>query len=118
MKKKTVLLIEDNKDDIAFAKRAIKRNGHNINLLSATDGQMALDLLFHKGTGTNQNISSIDLILLDINIPMINGLEVLRIIREKFFLTHYLLLFSPHLITKMISWYPKNMGLIVMYKNL
>lgn len=82
MKKKTILLIEDSQDDIAFTQRAIDTNGHDVNLVKATNGQDALDLLFQDGKYREKRVPHIDLILLDINIPVINGLEVLKQIRN------------------------------------
>lgn len=79
--RKTVLLIEDSQDDIAFTRRAIDHSAHDIKLIEITDGQEAIDFLFNTGKYSNRNTSDIHLILLDINIPRISGLDVLKKIK-------------------------------------
>lgn len=79
---KAILLVEDNQDDIDLAKRALQRDIHEINLFVVTNGQDAIDILYKKGKFTEQSIPPFDLILLDINLPKVNGLEVLRRIRN------------------------------------
>jgi len=69
-----VLLIEDNDDDITLAQRAFEKVALADKVHVARDGTAALDYLF----GTN---STIQLILLDLNLPKISGLDVLRQIR-------------------------------------
>lgn len=80
MREKTILLVEDNPDDVALTIRALKIN-HILNrVLVARDGSEALDMLF--GTGNMPPIDIPEVILLDINLPKINGLEVLARIRN------------------------------------
>jgi CheY-like chemotaxis protein len=78
-----ILLVEDNPDDILIIQRALKE-ARVVNQLWVTrDGQEALDFLQHKGQF--QDISTSPkpgLILLDINLPKINGLDVLKEIKE------------------------------------
>lgn len=79
MRQKTILLVEDNPDDVTLTIRALKKN-HLLNeVVVARDGAEALDLLF--GKGDSPPITLPELILLDINLPKINGLEVLERIR-------------------------------------
>ena len=68
---KTVLAIEDNKVNMLLVSRVVEAEGYE--LLRAEDGPEALDLL--KETRP-------DLILLDVNIPGINGLDLARMIRD------------------------------------
>jgi len=79
MREKTILLVEDNPDDVALTLRALKMN-HILNkVIVARDGSEALDFLF--GTNDIASIGLPELILLDINMPKKNGLEVLEKIR-------------------------------------
>ncbi len=79
----TVLLVEDNHDDVELTLHAFKKHGLSDKLVVATDGEEALDYLFARGKYASRNPSQIPrLILLDINLPKISGLEVLKQIRE------------------------------------
>ena len=80
---KTILLVEDNPDDEALAIRALKRN-HIINeVVVAHDGVEALDYLFGTGTYAGRDTSiQPAVILLDLKLPRIDGIEVLRRLRE------------------------------------
>jgi two-component system, response regulator len=80
MRNKTVLLVEDNPDDVALTIRALKKNHLLNNLIVARDGAEASDLLY--GTVNSPPIPLPELILLDINLPKINGLELLGKIRS------------------------------------
>ncbi len=78
-----MLLIEDNPDDILITQKALKEakvvNKHWV----VRDGQEALDFLYHKDKYQDINTSPRPgLILLDINLPKVNGLEVLKKIKE------------------------------------
>jgi two-component system, response regulator len=76
-----ILLVEDNPDDEALTLRAIRKNmPHGI--MVARDGAEALDYLFGTGCHTGRDLSvSPLLVLLDLKLPKVNGLEVLRRIR-------------------------------------
>ncbi len=79
---KTILLVEDNPGDVELTKRALRKSGINTNMDVAEDGAEALDYLFCKGDYAVRNPElSPNLILLDLNLPKINGLEVLKQIR-------------------------------------
>jgi CheY-like chemotaxis protein len=74
--------VEDNADDVLLTERALKKS-HILNQLAvATDGEEALDYLFGTGkwAGRDMNIMP-EVVLLDINLPKIDGLEVLRRMR-------------------------------------
>jgi len=79
MREKTILLVEDNPDDVTLTIRALKKNHLLNDVVVARDGAEALDLLFGKGETPPMVLP--ELILLDINLPKINGLEVLEKIR-------------------------------------
>lgn len=80
MREKTILLVEDNPDDVALTLRALKKNQILNRVIVARDGSEALDFLF--GTDDTPPLDLPEFILLDINMPKINGLEVLERIRD------------------------------------
>jgi two-component system, response regulator len=71
---RSILLIEDNPDDVALTLRALKRNNILNQVTVASDGAEALELLTAEGPVPG-------LILLDLKLPKVDGLEVLRRIR-------------------------------------
>jgi two-component system response regulator len=79
MREKTILLVEDNPDDVALTLRALKKNQILNRVIVARDGSEALDFLF--GTEDSPPVDLPEFILLDINMPKMNGLEVLAKIR-------------------------------------
>jgi two-component system, response regulator len=80
--KKNILLVEDNPDDVALTERALKKSHIFNKLVVARDGVEALDYLFGTGNRANKDLNTTpDIILLDINLPKIDGLEVLKRIR-------------------------------------
>jgi CheY-like chemotaxis protein len=80
---KTILLVEDNPDDEALAIRALKRNYISNEIVVAHDGVEALDYLFGTGVYAGRDISlKPTVILLDLKLPRIDGMEVLRRLRE------------------------------------
>lgn len=82
MSSKIILLVEDNADDELLTLRALKRNNILNEVVVARDGAEALDYLFGEGQYTGRDISiTPEVILLDLNLPKINGLEVLKRIR-------------------------------------
>lgn len=81
-KNKIILLVEDNPDDEALTLRALKRNNIMNEVVVARDGVEALDYLFGTGAHAGRNTSiQPQVILLDLKLPKIDGLEVLRQIR-------------------------------------
>lgn len=79
---KVILLVEDNPDDEALTLRALKRNNILNQVVVARDGVEALDYLFGAGAhaGRDTRIQP-QIILLDLKLPRIDGLEVLRRLR-------------------------------------
>lgn len=79
MREGAILLVEDNQDDIALTTRALARNNIRNELIVATDGEEALNYLL-PDSGKGQLPV---LILLDINLPKVSGLDVLRSLRSR-----------------------------------
>lgn len=77
-----ILLVEDNPDDEALTLRAFKKNNIVNDIVVVRDGQEALDFLFCEGAySERKKTCNPQVILLDINLPKIDGLEVLRQLR-------------------------------------
>jgi two-component system, response regulator len=83
MEEKMILLVEDNADDEKLTLRALKKNNIGNEVVVARDGVEALDYLFGTGAyaGRNMNIMP-QVILLDLKLPKLDGLEVLRRLRS------------------------------------
>jgi CheY-like chemotaxis protein len=80
---KVILLVEDNPDDEALAIRALKRHHIGNEIVVARDGVEALDYLFCTGMYADRDIANKpSVVLLDLKLPRIDGLEVLRRVRE------------------------------------
>ena len=86
MDEKIILLVEDNPDDVALTTRAFKKNNISNKVIVAKDGVEALDYLFGKGMYAGRDVKDTPVIvLLDLKLPRIDGLEVLRRIRQNEF---------------------------------
>ena len=77
----TILLVDDNPGDILLARKAFERAAGEAQLEVATDGEQALDYL--RGCGEAGDRPRPDLVLLDINLPRLSGLEVLQAIKRE-----------------------------------
>lgn len=83
IREKMILLVEDNPDDEALTIRALKKNNILNTVIVVRDGAEALDFLHGTGNHVGRDISALpELVLLDLNLPKLNGLEVLKKIRE------------------------------------
>lgn len=80
MKLAHILLVEDNEGDILLTQEAFEESKVRTEISVARNGQEALDFLYKKGKF--ENARKPDLILLDINIPVFNGHEVLEKIKK------------------------------------
>jgi two-component system response regulator len=80
--KGSILLVEDTEDDIELTRRALKKNKLTNPLVIARDGQEALDYLLGNGASPKKpELPAI--VLLDLQLPKIDGLEVLRRLRSE-----------------------------------
>jgi len=83
MKESLILLVEDNEDDIMLTERAIKKNRITNKLVIARDGNEALDFLFCRGEFEGRSPAELPIVvLLDLKLPKVDGLEVLKAIRS------------------------------------
>ncbi len=83
MQNKIVLLVEDNPDDEALTLRALHKHNMANEIVVARDGQEALDFLFGEGKYSDRDTSILpQVILLDLKLPKIDGLEVLARLRS------------------------------------
>jgi CheY-like chemotaxis protein len=82
MRNSTILLVEDNADDEVLTLRALKKNNIGSRVFVVRDGVEALDFLFCTNSFADRDTHDMpELTLLDIKLPKMNGLEVLRRIR-------------------------------------
>jgi two-component system, response regulator len=80
---KLILLIEDNIDDERLTLRALRRNNIMNEVVVACDGQEAIDYLFGTGSFQGRDLSVMPaVVVLDLKLPRLSGLEVLKRIRE------------------------------------
>ena len=82
MQAKYILLVEDNLDDELLTIRALKKNNLLNNVEVVRDGAEALEYLYKEGKFKNRNKSLPEVILLDLKLPKLSGLEVLKQIRS------------------------------------
>lgn len=82
MSGKSILLVEDNPDDEALTLRAFKKNNISNPVVVARDGEQALDYLFGTGAHAGRDVTDLpQVVLLDLKLPKVDGLEVLRRVR-------------------------------------
>lgn len=83
MNDKVILLVEDNDDDVELALRAFKKNNISNKIIVARDGLEAIDYLLGTGLYAGRSMKDFPVVvLLDLKLPKMNGLEVLKIIRQ------------------------------------
>jgi CheY-like chemotaxis protein len=78
----TIVVVDDDEGHVELIVRNLRRAGLNNSLITLSDGAKALDYVFARGAYGSRNKSSGLLILLDINMPGLDGVEVLRQIKE------------------------------------
>ena len=82
MNSKIILLVEDNPDDVELTLRALKKNNIANEVVVARDGEEALDYLTAHGKFTGRALTDLpEVVLLDLKLPKVGGLEVLRAVR-------------------------------------
>lgn len=78
-----ILIVEDNPNDAEMALRALKKNNVSNEVLVVGDGEEALDFIFRKGKHSNRVKESCPrMILLDLKLPKVDGLEVLKEVKS------------------------------------
>jgi two-component system, response regulator len=80
---KAILLVEDNAQDEELTIRALRKSNIMNNVVVARDGEEALDYLFGRGDHSTRNLELMPaLVLLDLKLPKLNGMQVLRALRS------------------------------------
>ncbi len=86
MDNKIILLVEDNPNDVELTLRAFRKNNISNKVVVTKDGVEALDYLFGKGMYAGRDIKDLPVVtLLDLKLPKIDGMEVLKAIRQNEF---------------------------------
>ncbi len=84
MVRKVILLVEDNPDDEALTLRAFKKTAIDNEVIVTRDGSEALDYIFAEGAFQDRDPeTNPEMILLDLKLPKVDGLDVLRRIRSE-----------------------------------
>ena len=78
----TILLVEDNPDDVELTMRALKQTGFTNLVVTLRDGAQAIDYLMRRGDYARRQDDQPALILLDLKLPRVDGLEVLGQIKS------------------------------------
>ena len=79
-----ILLVEDNEDDIELTLHALKKSHVRNNVVVLRDGEQALKYLFGSSKHSNRTTDNAQTaMLLDLNLPKVNGIDVLRTIRKQ-----------------------------------
>jgi len=78
-----ILLVEDNLNDVELALRALKKNRIANNIFVVNDGEEALDFIYCRNKHENRKPNNLPkVILLDLKLPKVDGLEVLKILKS------------------------------------
>lgn len=77
-----ILLVEDNPTDAELTMRALRKRNLANNLVWAKDGEEALDFIFCRGTHRGRTNGVPKLVLLDLKLPKLDGIEVLRAVKS------------------------------------
>ena len=108
MKKRTILLVEDNPDDVDLTLRALRQYNVSNEISVVRDGAEALDYLFATGAYADRDTSALPaVVILDLKLPKVDGLEVLQRMRadERTALTPVVILTSSKEERDMINGY-------------
>jgi two-component system response regulator len=108
MKKRTILLVEDNPDDVELTLRALRQYNVSNEISVVRDGAEALDYLFTTGAYSDRDKTSMPaVVILDLKLPKVDGLEVLQRMRadERTALTPVVILTSSKEERDMINGY-------------
>ena len=108
MDDRIIFLVEDNPDDVELTLRSLKKNNISNEVVVARDGAEALEYLFATGVYAGRDISIMPaVILLDLKLPKVNGLEVLQRLRadERTKLLHVVIVTSSKEEKDMINGY-------------
>lgn len=81
-KQLVVLLVEDDEGHASLVQRNLKRSGIANDIVHLRDGQEALDYLFREGAFASRSLEGALMLLLDINMPRVDGVEVLRRVKS------------------------------------
>ena len=85
MSRKTILLVEDDRDQVVLAMRALRKHGivaEVDDVVVAETGEEAIDHLLDRGSPDGREIPMPEFVLLDVHLPGLDGLEVLKRLRE------------------------------------
>ncbi len=78
-----IILVEDNSDDVDLTLRAFKKDGLDKNVIVLKDGEQALEYIFNNLEVREKHFNSkTKVILLDLNLPKVNGMEILKQLKE------------------------------------
>jgi two-component system response regulator len=78
-----ILLVEDNAEDAELTIRALKKNNLANHIVHVSDGEAALDFIFARGAYSSRQVINVPrIILLDLKLPKVDGLEVLKAVKS------------------------------------
>ena len=83
-----ILLVEDNPDEADLTRMALRRQGHSAAVQHLSDGQQALDYLYRRGRFEGRTGDDPKVVLLDLNMPVLDGFAVLQEVKTSATLRH------------------------------